>query len=76
MFRLKNNYWCRGVDDTISSHDKTATSSVLHSLSTKPTDFLNYTERGTPAMRFKAGLVAAPGFALSASDREIGRAHV
>lgn len=42
--------------------------SLTRSASTLPTRFLNYTARGTPAMRFTASMVSAPNFECTESD--------
>lgn len=43
-------------------------SSLTRSASTLPTQFLNYTSRGTPAMRFTASMVSAPNFECTGCD--------
>lgn len=42
--------------------------SLTRSASTLPTRFLNYTARGTPAMRFTASMVSAPNFDCTECD--------
>eukprot|EP00892_Ulva_mutabilis_P001205 jgi/Ulvmu1/11085/UM007_0267.1 len=46
------------------------TAALLRSQSTNPTCYSNYTHRGTPAMRFQATMVSAPGFECTASDTQ------
>lgn len=55
---------CSGSDVNLG------TAALLRAHSTKSTSFSNYTQRGTPAMRFQATMVSAPGFECTASDAQ------